>query len=106
MMDARKMGRTSQCCPICRTVVAPSARYPRYVCVDCVERTQSVRGRSVSYGVEVPFGPLVGRYVVTRRRYAQDECFIDGVRCRVSEAHFGGVVIEPTQPARFMTKRY
>lgn len=73
-----------------------SARYPRRVCLECVERAQSVRGRRVRFGAEVPFGPIVGRYVATGKRYDKDECFIDGVRCRVREAHFGGLVIEPT----------
>jgi hypothetical protein len=85
---------SKQCCPICGTRVDPSARYPRYVCQDCVARARSPRGRSVQFAIEAPFGPLIGRYAGTRRRYDRADCFIDGVRCLVSEAHFGGLVIE------------
>lgn len=39
-------------------------------------------------------GGLAGRYADSGEPYLLEECFVRGIRCRVEEARFGGVVIE------------
>lgn len=83
----------SQKCPTCQRWVAPSMRYPKYVCYWCTLNITDENGKTISVsnadflgvgvmvnGVEVESGyPVV----------------VQGVKCTASEARFGGIVIEP-----------
>jgi len=92
-----------QPCPICRKAVAPSARYPAYVCTDCSARAVDTQGRSVRYSNKELHGTGIveetqqpsGEWISTRETidYRPFDCWIAGVHCNVAEAYFGGIVI-------------
>ena len=85
---------TAQLCPICLSKVAPDERYPRYVCENCVLKATSADGRLLAFGNTHLFGGFEARFADSGATYQGHECFINGKRCRVDEAHFGGIVIE------------
>jgi hypothetical protein len=86
-----------QYCPICKQSVEPSRRYPRYVCEQCADKAVSADGRRVEFSNEDIFGGCEGQFVDTGETYGLDDCFIKGIKCRASEAHMGGIVIEAVE---------
>ena len=88
-------GEERQHCPICLIEVAPSPRYPRYVCVDCAERAADEDGRLLEFYNESFSGGFIAKYSDTGEARDSHVCFIDDVKCWADEAHFGGIVIQP-----------
>lgn len=87
---------TTQTCPICKTTVTPSSRYPKYVCNDCYERASNITGRKLAfYNVSIS-GGYIAYYADSdnKEEYKSYDCYIDGIKCRADEARFGGIVIE------------
>ena len=84
-----------QKCPICRSSVTYSERYPNYVCYDCSSRATDENGRSLSFANVSLSGGFAAIYSDTREERDSHECYIDGVRCRANEASFCGIVIQP-----------
>jgi hypothetical protein len=90
-----------QFCPICNAEVKPIQRYPDYVCDVCTEKAVDSEGRRVLFANEGISGGLIAFRAVDRPHELNEDreltdnpiCFIDGIRCIASEAHFGGVVI-------------
>jgi hypothetical protein len=76
-----------QCCPICDSPTTENSRYPRYICRPCLSDGVVVDGKLV---------PLSALDVYST---AYVECEVRGVRCHAREAHFGGIVVEPTAPS-------
>lgn len=85
----------NQSCPICLLEVAPSPRYPRYVCANCAARAADENGRPLEFSNESFSGGFIARYADTGEGLDGHICFIDGVRCWADEARFGGIVIQP-----------
>lgn len=84
-----------QYCPICKTPVGPSTRYPQYVCESCADRATSPDGRLLSFANADLSGGFIATYADTQQLYQSHECFIDGIKCKAGEARFGGIVIQP-----------
>ena len=90
-------------CPICGRPTVHEERYPRSVCADCTQRAADSQGRRVVgynegisgglivFYAESPSGPqteIAGEVLETGR------CYVDGIACTMSEARFGGVVVQ------------
>lgn len=90
-------------CPICGTPTAHEERYPAAVCAACQARAADRDGRRVVgyneglsgglivFYAESPSGPqseIAGEVLETGR------CWIDGIECSMTEARFGGVVVQ------------
>lgn len=90
-------------CPICGTPTIHEDRYPASVCADCQQRAADRDGRRIvgyneGFGgglivfyAESPTGPqseIAGEVLETGR------CWIDGIECSITEARFGGVVVQ------------
>lgn len=84
-------------CPICSKKLKAVERYPRYVCVDCVDRASSKEGRRVQFSNAGPQGGYVGSYADNQEPYESHECYIDGIQCYADEARYGGIVVEVVQ---------
>lgn len=84
-----------QVCPICRTDVPESSRYPQYLCAACAGCTCAANGRPVTFSNADLSGGFVGTYSDTGEEYLSHECFVGGIRCRSKEAYLGGIVVEP-----------
>ncbi|BCY17156.1 MAG: hypothetical protein GYA12_15205 [Chloroflexi bacterium] len=82
-------------CPICRQPVDKNLRYPRAVCPDCIKKAADPAGRPVIFFNESLSGGISGLYADDRSPYKGTDCYINGIHCRASEAHMGGIVIEP-----------
>lgn len=96
MEDLKEENYPKQFCPICKTEVELSTRYPDYVCNDCFEKTKDSKGRSVSFYNPGFFGQgCEGRYNDDNSKYKGTTCFIDNIECVAKEAYFGGIVIQP-----------
>lgn len=88
-------------CPICGVPLKPNSRYPNYVCHECGGRAASRDGRRLVFSDVTAASPnllLISGYCA---HYKDDgteclshDCWIDGIRCRADEAHFGGIAIE------------
>ena len=84
----------SQNCPICNTSVQENPRWPRYLCGACARKTTDKEGRRVSFGNVDFAGGLEGGYVDSDKPYNNENCFVDGTRCKAYEGKFGGVYIQ------------
>ena len=90
-----------QRCPICLIELTPSPRYPRYVCAACAGRAVDEDGRSLEFSNESFSGGFVAKYSDTGEARDSHTCYIDGVKCRADEAHFGGIIIQPIDESTF-----
>jgi hypothetical protein len=102
-VDVEKPALPTHPCPICGTPTVHEDRYPASVCADCQQRASDRDGRRVVghdeglsgglivFYAESPSGPqteIAGEVLETGR------CWIDGIECTISEARFGGVVVQ------------
>ncbi|MEL6342040.1 MAG: hypothetical protein AAFV53_02835 [Myxococcota bacterium] len=91
--------RKTYTCPLCgATGLLAWARYPRYVCGECVGRAVCEQGRPLTFfnlGVSGGFG---AKYADDGSPRSSGVCFIDGRRCIADEARFGGIVVQLTDP--------
>ncbi len=72
----------------------------------CLAKASSADGRLLRLGNAGLSGGIVAQFADTGEVYSSNGCYIDGVRCYADEAHFGGVVIEPTDPNASMTSPF
>lgn len=84
-------------CPACGSEQKAIPRYPNYVCRSCAQNPQDEEGRSLSIVNANTEDGLSITYAATKEERASRIVFIRGVRCRAKDAHFGGVVIQPTE---------
>ena len=91
------MGYETHQCPICGVELAPLARYPEYLCEECVGKATDEEGRSLAFSNVSPTGGFEA--VVRDSGETRDShiCFVDGWRCWADEARFGGIVVQPGQ---------
>lgn len=84
----------SQECPICRSTVAESPRYPRYICNTCAARVTDAEGRILTLFQASPDGEYAAAYADNSETYDSNEVYVNGVACWAEEARFGGIVIQ------------
>ncbi len=102
-VDAPSTAHATHPCPICGAPTVHEDRYPASVCADCQQRASDPDGRRIVgyneglagglivFYAESPSGPqteIAGKVLETGR------CWIDGIECSISEARFGGVVVQ------------
>jgi hypothetical protein len=59
-----------------------------------MKKAADLAGRAVIFFNESLGGGISGQYIHDGSPYSSTECYIDGIHCRASEAHLGGIVIE------------
>lgn len=109
---------TVQKCPICGKGLPRdlNLRYPKRLCGACMAQASSKGGRLVEFsnvaGVKekkarliILVGGVHGTYVDSGRPYRSTICFVNGIKCTVKEAHFGGIVIEPRDDSAGLPKQ-
>ena len=89
------MEHKSTVCPICGQPIDKNLRYPRALCPDCMQKAADPAGRPVTFFNESLSGGVSGQYADDGSPYAGTDCYINGTHCRASEAHMGGIVMEP-----------
>lgn len=112
-----------QPCPICKKKLPGQHRYPKYVCGECEAKATDKSGRPVTFSnigkvtvsrsktgeriTSIAIGGINGAYSDTGASYRHAICYIRGIRCKVEEAHFGGIVIQSTDksPERHSPRR-
>ena len=77
-----------------------SQRYPRALCHACCERVTCLEGRAVTMGNVALSGGFVAHHrddgsVCEQLGEMGGAVLVDGARYRASEAHMGGVVVQP-----------
>lgn len=88
-------------CPHCRGPAEyQNARYPRALCHACCSRVTDLAGRSVTMGNVSLSGGFVAHHrddgtVCGQLGEMGGIVLVDGARYRASEAHMGGVVVNP-----------
>ena len=86
-------------CPICETEQPAVARYPGYLCRDCVSRASTEDGRRLVLVNTSLEGGFAARYADTEELCEEvtvtHEVHVDGVRCWADEARLGGIVVQP-----------
>ncbi|GAB2634457.1 hypothetical protein [Nocardia goodfellowii] len=98
--------RYTQPCPHCDQLTFYTGRYPRAVCDDCANRTTDHTGRRVTGFNTHLSGGMIAYYTDTlapdssRRNEECAEvtrtgtCYLDGRPATMSEARFGGIVVQ------------
>jgi hypothetical protein len=86
-----------QVCPVCHAEVAPSLRYPRYLCGACAARAVDEEGRPLQFFNESLTGGFVAVYADTGEQRESHLCVVDGIGCRADEAYMGGIVVRPLE---------
>ena len=81
-------------CPICRAEMAFNPRYPRAVCSACQKKAVDEKGKSLKFFNESLSGGLLIQYADNGEKRKSEMCYIDGVKCRVQDGYFGGIVIQ------------
>tara|TARA_R110002050_G_scaffold300534_1_gene470365 strand:+ start:251 stop:979 length:729 start_codon:yes stop_codon:yes gene_type:complete len=81
-------------CPICKTDLQPSTKYPNYVCSDCVNKASDKQGQPLSFGNIDMGGGFEAFYTETNKKHDSHICYIEGIECFADEEKFGGIVIE------------
>lgn len=89
-----------QTCPICKSEVPESSRYPRRLCVPCSNRARSADGRLLAFSNVDLSGGFVATFVDNGEKHESHECFVDGVKCQANEAYQGGIVVEAVMSTR------
>lgn len=96
-----KLEVSQQRCPVCQSKVLEYARFPSYLCHDCVIRVTDTEGDPVVFSN----GDLGGEIMVTvagsqtERIVTPSETFLIGSdQCRVQEGIGGGIVVSLIQP--------
>ena len=70
-------------------------RYPKMLCIECSQLAKDHEGRDLEFYNTHPLGGGFGaRYKDTEEPYDSHTCYVNGVKCHVDEARFGGIVVE------------
>ena len=86
-------------CPVCGREQPALARYPDYLCRDCVGRAATADGRPLTLVNTSLSGGFAARYADSGE-LAEEETvthivYVDGIRCHADEGHIGGIVVQP-----------
>lgn len=86
-------------CPVCGAEQPSLARYPDYLCRDCVSRAATEDGRRLRLTNTSPSGGFAARYAddgeLCPEVTISHIVFVDGVRCWADEGRMGGIVVQP-----------
>ena len=87
----------TQKCPICDSDVFEMQRYPNYVCMACIDTygTITADNKKIEFSHTAPFGGFQSKIEGENSYGEVHECYVNGIKCSVHEARFGGIVIEP-----------
>lgn len=80
-------------CPICGKTGERSARYPKYICVECAQLATNKAGRPLEFSNVSVSGGYVARFRDTKEPYESHICYVGGRTCWANEAHMGGIVV-------------
>jgi len=95
--DSIKSTEYKQYCSNCKKAVSPNARYPKYICEDCVELLTDTSGRKVKFfNTELIGHGCQGYYegAGSKEKYHLTTAFIEEKEFFAKEAYFGGIVIQ------------
>ena len=81
-------------CPACGQPKPENKRYPNYLCRGCAPKIEDEAGRRLSITNSDSADGIFITYLDSGEERKSRECFVQGIRCHASEAHFGGVVIQ------------
>lgn len=81
-------------CPVCSAEMAFNPRYPHAVCINCQKKAVDENGRSLKFFNESLSGGLIIQYADNSEVRKSEVCYINGVKCRVQDGYFGGIVIQ------------
>ncbi len=81
-----------QTCPICKKIVSTNLRYDNYICEDCIKRAKTENGELVLFNTDI-YGNITSYIKNSGIKYNSNICYIDGIKCIVSENRFGGIII-------------
>ena len=82
-------------CPHCGSPRPQSERYPDHLCAECVALATDESGRPLRFFNLSLTGGFGAEYADTGEPRDSHICFVDGARCQVDEARFGGIVVRP-----------
>lgn len=85
----------NQTCPICSKEVVENPRYSNYVCEDCSEKAVTDKGEKIKFYNTDALGYGVTAEKEDGSTYNSNICYIEKIKCKASEARFGGIVIMP-----------
>jgi|GEM_PF-969246 len=92
-----------QPCPVCGTRLRSNPRYPRHVCGWCAAWVTDAAGRAVSLSNTSLLGTGLTAHHADGTLAPPDvlagRVWIRGVEHRAQEARFGGIVVQPVEPA-------
>lgn len=86
-------------CPICGAEQPALARYPDYLCRDCLGRVTDADARPLTLVNTSEAGGVAARYAdsgeLAEEPSVTGVVYVDGVRCRAQESRVGGIVVQP-----------
>ena len=86
-------------CPVCGREQPALARYPDYLCRDCVGRAATADGRSLTLVNTSLSGGIAARNAdsgeLDEEETVTHNVYVDGIRCHADEGHIGGIVVQP-----------
>jgi|CXWL01.1.fsa_nt_gi uncharacterized C2H2 Zn-finger protein len=103
---SKRAVRVNQGCPSCGKKQRHNEGYPNHLCSECAAKVTDKKGRPIGFSnvekvttsrkkVTIHVGGAHGYYQDSGAPYRGTDCYAGGLRCRVEEAHFGGIVIKP-----------
>jgi hypothetical protein len=87
-------------CPICKTPMPLSERYPLTICNAHYGECHDIQGNVVTYENEDLEGGFVSYHTIGEKIIKRNDgtCFVRGIKCVAGEARMGGIVIQVAQP--------
>ncbi len=89
----------SQYCPICKESVYLMARYPNYICINCITKygTYTEDNKKIDFYNIDHTGGFKSQIEGDNNFTNEHVCYVNNVKCFADEARFGGIVIQPYQ---------
>ena len=78
-------------CPLCKTDIIKSSRYPKRLCCECSEKTYTEKDEKIDFyndGLEGGFYSLLNNV-----KGEIHECYVNNIKCYADEGRFGGIII-------------
>lgn len=83
-------------CPVCNTSRLFNARYPNYICDECIKqyKIKDIDDNELFFNNINIAGGIQASTLYTRLPHADSyECYINKKKCYATEARFGGIII-------------
>ena len=79
-------------CPLCKTEILKSSRYPKRLCCECSDKTYTAKDEKIDFYNE---GITGGFYsLVNNVKGEIHECYVNNIKCYAEEGRFGGIIIQ------------